>query len=299
MMRLTLRDVRVELALCLLAPALVLAVVMIPGFWQIGKMKGSVAKRSELLSEIPMLEFKLAKSIQALGSYRVHNGGKDKSGELSLQTSQPATEQGVTVKTVNTEKLGPAETPAALDYRVAMSGEGSLTSIICTLGMLERPVQCFKATSVRLRAKTFTPPMAYDIDCIFMSRCLVSRQDELAPPKGGMSEAVKTLDSALVALGSLAKASPPVLDTRRINTRKGIIIEEAEEATPEGPVPFRINGIVRNGRLPLVMTDRGVVAQGAVLDGYRILKIADDHVLVVSPQGRQEKLMLYQAEAQP
>jgi type II secretory pathway component PulC len=56
---------------------------------------------------------------------------------------------------------------------------------------------------------------------------------------------------------------------------------------------FVLNGIIRDKKNPLAMTDRGLFGVGDTVDGYKILSIADDQVMVQGDSGRQETVKLY------
>lgn len=293
------KAVRVELAICLLAPIVALAVIAIPGYGHIRQLKRDVTSQARLLDEIPLQRQGVEAATKALGPYRMRNGGKDKSGELSLQVSQAASREGITIKSVNADKVIPAPSPACVEYRIAMAGEGTLGPVIRVLDELDRPVQCLKVVSFRLRAKAFIPQTLYDVDTVFVSDSLLSTDVAASPLQGGLEARLGRVHEGVLAVEAKGKVRKPVLDTRKIDRRKLEIKEEVAPVLVDAPVGFRLNGVIRDGQKPLALTDRGVFGVGDSIDGYRIIKVADDHIVVMGRLGQQEKVPLYSTEAKP
>jgi hypothetical protein len=56
---------------------------------------------------------------------------------------------------------------------------------------------------------------------------------------------------------------------------------------------FALTGIVQDMKNPLALTDRGLFGVGDRVDGYEIVAIGNDHVLVLGANGRTETVKLY------
>jgi hypothetical protein len=293
------KAVRIELMICLLAPIVVLVLIALPGFGYVRQLRQEVDKQAAFLDKIPLQESRLKQAAKVLSPYRMLDGGKDLSGELSLQVSQAGTDKGVTIKSVNAEKVVPSPNPAFLEYRITMAGEGSLGAFIRTLEELSRPVKCHKVASLRLRAKTFIPQTIYDVDTVFVSDSLVSLEAGVSPLSGSQSELLARLREGTLAVEAKANVRPPVLDTRKIDRRKIEIKDEVAPVISDEAVGFRVTGIIQDKRDPLVLLDRGVFGVGDTVDGYKIVNISKDHIVVVGRQGRQELIPLYKNEAKP
>lgn len=296
---LSIRNVKVELALCLLAPVVVLILIAAPGYWAIGRMNQAIARRVAVITDIPLLQMHLAKGVKVLAPYRMHNAGKEKGGAIAQQFNQVAAEEGVTIKSVNAERVAAVNGNQAFsDYHVAMSGDGHLNAIVKTMDSLNKPGQCFRVQSLRLRYKAGVS-LIYDVDWSYVVRCLTEEKTE-QPFGGGSVEPLLTrLIAGNTALEARMKSSRPPLDVSPLDRRTGVTIETVEPVMPDGPVPFRLTGVVRDGRQPMALTDQGIIVEGGVVAGFRITKVADDHVIVVSPQGRKEVVPLYRTEVEP
>ncbi len=293
------RAFRFELAICIGAPIVVLLAIAIPGASHIRTVKNDILQRKALLDEIPVIEHRLSVANQVMAPYRVKNGGKDKSGELSQQVNKAALDEGIKVKAVNAEKVALPESPYSLDYRVSMSGEGGLGAMVRMMDALDRPGQCIRVSSVRLRAKTIIPRPVYDADWQFQYRYIPSVAAPVAAVPGGVDELIKRLGVAVDVLKGLGKGSRKVLDTAKLENRKAAVVLQPVPVAPDTPVSFRLHGIAEDGRVSLALTDRGVFGVGDSVDGYRIIKVAKDHIIVESKQGRQELISLYKNEVNP
>ena len=287
-----------ELAICIGAPLVVLLAIAIPGYYHIRNVKNEIRQRTALLDEIPVIEHRLSVVKQALAPFRVKNGGKDKSGELSQQVNKSAVDEGIKVKAVNSEKVVIPESPNSLDYRVTASGEGGLSSVIRMMDALDQPVQCLKVASVKLRAKSILPRPVYDAEWQFQYRYLPSKTAVAMAPAGGVAEPLKRLGVSVDALKSLGKDKGKLLDTAKLESRKAAV-QAPVALVSDTPVSFTLHGIAEDGRGSLALTDRGVVGVGDSIDGYRIITVAKDHIVVESKQGRRELVPLYTSEAKP
>lgn len=292
------RTFRVELAICLAAPVLVLAVIAIPGYGHIRKLKADIAMREFWLNDIPAIEHQLAAASRVLASYRVSSEGKDKVGELSLMLSRAATEQGVTVKSVMAEKSFAPETPYYLDYRIPLIGEGKLGSVVRTMDGLDQPVQCLRVSLLRLKGRMFQKPRVYDVEWVYQARFVSTSAPEGKMLAGKMEDHLATLNGAIATLETIAKEKKRPLDTGTLDKRD-VIVPDTPVGVMETPISFRLTGIVRDGNRSLALTDRGVVGVGDSIDGYEITAIGNDGIVVESPTGRKERVFLYKNEAKP
>lgn len=287
-----------ELAICIGAPLVVLLAIAIPGTSHIRTVKNDIRQREALLNEIPAIEHRLLGAKQALDPYRAKNGGKDKSGELSQLVNKAAVDEGIKVKAVNSEKVVIPESLNSLDYRVTASGEGGLSSVIRMMDALDQPIQCFKVASVKLRAKSILPRPVYDAEWQFQYRYLPAKTAVAMAPAGGVAELLKRLGVAVDTLNGLGKDKGKLLDTAKLASRKAAV-QESIAVVPDTPLSFKLHGIAEDGRGSLALTDRGVFGVGDSVDGYRIITVAKDHIIVESKQGRRELISLYKSEVNP
>lgn len=293
------RAFRFELAICIGAPLVVLLAIAIPGYVHIRSVKSDIRAREVLLDEIPVMERRLLVVSQMLAPYRVKNGGKDKIGELQQQVNKLAEEQGVKVKSVNAEKVAVPDSPSSMDYQVSLAGEGGLVGTIRMMDALDQPVQCLKVASVKLRAKSILPHPVYDAEWLFQYRFIPSKTVEEKAPRGGVAQPFQKLGDAVEAMKGLGKGRGRALDMARLESRMTAVAKEPEPVIPETPVSFRLHGIAEDGRGSLALTDRGVFGVGDSIDGYRVIQVAKDHIIVQSRQGRRELVPLYTNEANP
>lgn len=299
MANLPVRTMRIELSVCLLAPVFVLALIAITGYGHIARLKREVAAQITSLAEIPLLETRLADAAKALDPYRLKNGGRDRNGELSLYVSQSGALHGMTVKSVIADKMVPVS-PAFMENRIVMGGEGTLGPLIRMLEDLNQPDRCFKVASLRIRARTFTPQTVYDVESVFVADFLGSSGADGTPLSGNLEANLGRLCDGTQAVLAKSKAPKAMLDTHKIDSRKMVAGEKVVPlAVPDETVGFKLQGIIRDGRAPLALTDRGVFGVGDYIDGYRVTKVADEYILVVGRQGRQERVPLYKAEVSP
>lgn len=292
MARQKVRAFRVELAICIGAPLVVLAVIALVGYGRLGGLRGEIAQREAILDGIPVIENRLAVAEQVLGLYRLKNGGKDTSGELSQQVSALAAEHGIKVKSVNSEKVADPESPHSLDYRLAIAGEGAYGAGIRLLDSLEDPVQCVKIASLRLRPKTLLPVPSYDAEVQFQYRFLPLKAREGVAGGGDCREQFAKLGNVLDALKGV-RGKKTILDMTRLEKRSQAASRVPVVVVPEVPIAFRLNGIAADGQKPLALTDRGVFGVGDSIDGYRVIAVEKDRLIVEGRRGGQVIINLY------
>lgn len=293
------RAFRFELVLCVVTPIIVLLVIAIPGYLHIRNVKSEIQVRETLLDEIPVIESRLSVVRQLLIPYRVKNGGKDKIGELSQQVNKAAMDQGIKVKAVNAEKVVLAESPYSMDYRVSLGGEGGLVGMIRTMDALDQFGQCFKVASMRMRLKSSQPQPVYDAEWQFQYRYIPSKSGEAGFAGGLGPEQFKRLGVAMDAIKGFGKGKGSLLDTSKLENRNVSVAQETAPVAPEVPVSFKLHGVAEDGRGPLALTDRGVFGVGDSIDGYKIIKVEKDHIVVANRQGRREIVSLYTSESTP
>lgn len=293
------RAFRFELAICIGVPMVVLLAIAIPGYVHIRTVKKEIQIQQSLLDEIPVIDSRLSMMKKILVSYRVKNGGKDKIGELSQLVNKTAVDQNIKVKSVNAEKVVLPDSPHSMDYHVAMGGECGLVGAIRMMDALDLNTYCSKVASLKMRAKSFMPQPVYDADWQFQYRYLPSKISEVGAPAGGGAEMLKKLGVAIDELNGFGKDKGTVLNTARLESRKVVVAQEPVPVEPEQPITFRLNGIAEDGRGSLALTDRGVFGVGDTIDGYKIVKVAKDHIVVESKKGRREIVSLYKSEASP
>ena len=291
-------SVRVELAVCALTPLAVLCAVAIPGYWHVARLKAATEHQATVLASVPIIERRVALAEAVLKPYRFVNGESDRGGPLALGVGRAAEAGGVTAKSVTSEKSVVPDHPACLDYQVKLIGEGTLGAVIRMMDAVERSPARLKAGSLRMRAKGFHPKTIYDVEMTYVSRSLtVEAGAHPPPPVGGSLAALPRLQALTEEVGGAMRTDWAVPDTATIDRRKSIVKEAPIRIVPDALPEFKLNGIVRDGREPLALTDKGVFAAGDHIDGYKLIKIEADRVVVVGQQGRQEVVRLYKTEA--
>jgi hypothetical protein len=287
---------RVELAVCLVVPLLVLAALAIPGHLYVRRLEQSLLERTACLERVPEMERKLVEARQVLRPFAVASAEGDKGSELTLTVEKAAQSFGFTTRSADVEKKSGTGAQAWSDYKVTLNGVGSLKSIIGMLDFLEHPSRRFQVNQVTLNAKGFVPEATYEGEVV-----LTSRTVDPSPDTGG-SGSVPKLTAAqgaerVVRLGQLTalvrlwseEARSPLVIALKSEPRKEV--ERLEQRRPTSL--FVLNGIIRGHKHPLAMTDRGLFGVGEEVDGYKILSIADDQVVVQGKSGPPETVKLY------
>ncbi|MEI6516435.1 MAG: hypothetical protein WCO77_10675, partial [bacterium] len=125
-----------ELAVCLIVPPVVILAMLLCGFVYERKQERLLAQRSSLLSLIPGLEQTKRMAQQVLKPFIVPGVAKDRAADLSLCVSDVAQKFGFVIGSSSVEKQGDPGAGVWLDYKVTLSGEGPLTSLIAMLDYL-------------------------------------------------------------------------------------------------------------------------------------------------------------------
>lgn len=287
------RSFQIELAICIGAPLVVLLAIAISGASHIRTLKKDIRHREALLDEIPSIEQRLAAANQVMAPFRFNNGAKDKSGELSQQVNKAAMDEGIRVKVVNAEKAVYPESPYSLDYQVAMSGEGGMGAMIRMMDALDKPGQSIRVDSVKLMARSILPRPVYEADWQFNFRYIPAVAAQVASPPGSVDMELKRLAVAVDFLKGAGKRAVKVINTAKLESRRVPTAPASIPVAPDAPVSFRLHGVAEDGRGSLAMTDRGVFGEGASVDGYLIIKVAKDHIVVQNKRGQRELIPLY------
>jgi hypothetical protein len=143
------------------------------------------------------------------------------------------------------------------------------------------------------------PDPVYDVEAVFLSDALVAQGPAASPLTGDLTARLGRLSEAAGALEARVGARKATLDTRKIDRKKAAVKEYVAPVIPDEAVGFKLNGIIRDGRDPLALTDRGLFGVGDSIDGYRITRMGADYIEVVGRQGRKEIILLYGTEAKP
>jgi hypothetical protein len=286
---------RVELATCLLVPLAVLLAVIVGGYGYITREKKAVMKPVASLEKVPLLESRLSIAQKSLSSYRMKNGGKE-NGEWSHRVSQAASVKGVGVKSINVEKIVPQISVSCNDYRIQVCGEGRMAAAVGWLDELDQPARCFRVATLKMRPVKLAPNQVYELEAVINARAISMVSSPGEDWSGRIDPALEKLNKLTAAVNQMAKTKWQELDTRILDERDRCAITDKPSSTPLPVLSLKINGIVNDGRKPLALTDRGVFGEGDALDGYRIQKVANDHIVVVDGEGGQTIVRLYKSE---
>ena len=286
---------RVELATCLLVPLVVLLAVSICGFAFAARAKKAVIEPSALLEEVPLLESRLSLAQKALSNFRINNGGKE-NGEWSHRVSQAASVKGVVVKSINVEKITTQAGTSCNDYRIQVSGEGRMAAVVGWLDELDQPARCFRVTQIKMRFLKSGPSQVYEVEAVINARAMTMHSPPGEEWLGRIGPALEKLNGLIVSVNLMAKTKWPELDTHLLDERDRSFKEKKPELTPLAPFSLKLNGIVKDGRKSLALTEKGVFEEGDIMEGFRILNVATDHIVVVDGEGHQTMVPLYKSE---
>ena len=292
-----------ELAICLGLPPLVIVAMLLTGFIYGHSQARRLAQRAGLMNLIPVLEQKTGMAHKALKPFVVPGVAKDMAADLSLCVSDAAQKNGFTIHSENVEKQVGPEAGVWTDYKLTLSGEGPLTSLIAMLDYLEQPERRFRAVQVSLKTTQLTPETTCAVDLVLMSRVVADHNGDsgvgqVGPIIPATAEAVGVkLDKAVAGVKSWATEPVSLLSLKNLQNRVPFTEPAASQVEAEPQVSFRLTGIVREQNLPMIMTDRGVFGVGDEVDGFKIEAIGVDKVTVISKSGRRETVRLYKSGA--
>lgn len=285
-----LRSGRVELVVCLLGPVLAFAAIVIPGRVYCSKLQRTIEGRRDCLAQMPRLETQLAEARRVLQPFVSSSANGDKAAELTLAVEKAAQSFGFVTRSVDVAKQG--EGPAWVDYRVVISGGGTLKSAVGMLSFLENPARRFRVGKATLRGAGDGHADNYDGEIVLVSRAITP----VATSIKGAAVARTDVSRALNQPGRLSQlvASVKSWVEEKTANPKFPTRQDTVQAQPSAPtVPFTLNGIVRDRKIPLALTDRGVIGIGDKIDGFTLRSVADDHVVVMEPGGTLLTVQLY------
>jgi len=290
-----------ELAICLAVPLVVVLAMILTGFFYGRKQERRLAQRTALLNLVPELEQKMGAAKKALKPFVAPGVGKDMAADLSLCVSDAAQKHGFTIRSSNVEKQVEPGAGAWTDYKLTLSGEGSLSALIAMLDFLGQPQRRFQAAQISLRTTQLIPETTCSADLVLMSRVVVDRNGEFGVRQVGVTVPSKAEDIG----AKLGKATEKVnswiaepvtpLSIKNLLNRVAYVAPAPSQVEAEPQVSFRLTGVVGNKTSPVIMTDRGVFGVGDEVDGFKVESISADKVSVISKSGRRETVRLYRA----
>ncbi len=294
-----------EMVLCIGAPLLLIAVIAVAGFLHCRSREKVLSERENLLRQIPVLEKQADAARQALLPFVVSGTGRDKAAELSLCASEAAQKYGLVVRTSSMEKQISAEAGNWTDYKLTMKGDGSIASLVSVLDYLEHAQRRFRAEQVNYRTTQLVPVTAGSCEMTLVSRVVVDKSDAgLSVPVGAVTPAQASgmglkLGQAMAAVEAWTGEKVVPLSVKSLESRSPHIAMGVAQQEAEPQVSFRLTGVIRDRKRPVVMTDKGVFGVGDEIDGFKIKAITEDTVTVVSKSGRLETVRLYSKVERP
>jgi hypothetical protein len=297
------RSGRFELLVCLAGPLLVLAAVAIPGHLYRRDLREDVRNRHVWLDRLPELERQLAEVKTVLNPFLTGAEG-ERSAALTLSADQAVALSGFKAHSVNVEKQPGTDGSSWSDYSVAMNGSGTLITFVRMLDYLGDPARQLRVAQLTLKAREFTPELVYDGDMVLVSRAVTPPVDF-----GGAGNVARVtlaqsdtlMERAKQRVGSVqawAMRKPTPLDTKLLEGRVRSVNVAEPAAPPEDGAVFRLRGIVQRKQKPLAMTDSGVFGVGDEVNGFKIVSIEEDRVVLLHKSGRRETVNLYADEVQ-
>jgi len=293
------RTGQLELVLCLAAPPVVVSIMVLFGFLYERNQARRLAQQDRLMTLIPVLEQKAGSAHQALKPFVSLEGTKDMAADLSLVVSDAAQKYGFAIGSANVEKQVGTGNGSWTDYKLTLSGEGALISLIALLDHLGQPQRRFNVAQVSLKATRLIPEMTCSADLILVSRVMTDQNRDLGigPLRSITPVVAEELGAKVGEKSELVKSwatAPAVpLSLKQLQDRMDYVPVVPTQVEVEPQVSFRLTGIVREKNFPMIMTDRGVFGVGDEVDGFIIESIGVDKVSLVSKGGRHETVKLY------
>jgi hypothetical protein len=291
---------RIELAVCILGPLLVLAGVTVPGRLYCRHWDENLKARSTWLERLPEMEAHVEQARRTLLLFGTHDPAADRGSELTLAANKAAKVQGVVLRSVNVDRQQPGDgSDGLMDYRVTLSGEAALSSIIAMLDALERPPERCRVAHVTLRSRGGQPEETYEGDMVLVARTVAAgassstASDAPAPTWSQIDGLGDRLRSAGISIRAWAGEQRPPLKLEGLLNRKAPVAIAAPVEGVSLPLSIKLSGVIWGGKRPLAITDRGVFGVGDEVGGYTIGAIAEDHVELTDRRGRREKVSLY------
>jgi hypothetical protein len=288
-----------ELAICITVPLVVIIAMLIVGFVYGHRQERLIAQRSSLMNLIPVLEQKIMAAHKTLKPFVVPGVAKDMAADLSLSVSDAALKYGFVIRSSNVEKQPGSDAGAWLDYKLTLSGDGALTSLIAMLDYLGQPPYRFHAIQVSLGTTRLAPETTVSADLVLVSRVVGNRDGiseiglvgDVTPTKAAATGEI--LFKAATGVSLWAAEPVTLLSLKNLQNRVLYVPSESIASEPDSLVPFRLTGVIRDGKYPVIMTDQGVFGVGDEVSGYKIEAIGEDTVSVTSRGGQRESLRLY------
>lgn len=290
---------RLELTGIILFPIALLGLIHAVAFIHGRRLEREIALRRLHLRLVPTMEKRFDGARERMKPFMDAEDGVDGSSELTMRVSRGAQESGFATRAVKLEKLPAAEGGAWTDYKVVASGEGTLQALTRFLDDCERiGPRPFRVTQARIAARSLSPETVYDAEFELMLRALHcdkaaakpvlpvfgARLDEVA-----IAKSAARVDGLLDAIQKRQRSQPGLLPLAKLTGRQSAYgPAEAREA------PFRLTGVIRDAKKPLALTDQGLMGVGEERDGFRVIEIRDDAVVVEKPQGGRIVMKLYQ-----
>lgn len=296
---------RFELAIYILLPIVVFAGIAAVEASYSRRVGKEIISRQALLKLLPELERRTQDVCGRLVPFSAMDDGADGSSELTMRVNKTAQERGMLTKSVKLEKLPLPANNCWSDFKVSLSGEGSAKALVQVLDDAERNgTQPFRVTGIRAVAKALQPETVYDAEVIFMSRIVNNVMAGVATVP--VVDAVLDSDR-LAKLGRRADVLAAAIEKYRRTQWGPLSLKKMESRAPlvqgpvevEGGIPFKLTGVIRDGKAPLALTDQGLMAVGDESGGYRILEIRNDAVVVKNRQGVKTVVPLYSAGGGP
>lgn len=282
-----------DVVISVLAPLVVLAAVIIPGRIYCLSKSQSLAAREACIEQVPVMEVQLAEARRVLREFTETEAGVDKASELTLVAEKASQEFGFTTRAANVTKQASPDTERWADYQLMINGGGSLKSIIGMLDYLENPVHRFQAKQVVLKANSIGASSQYEGSVVLSTRVLqpvpAASKPKRAITTAQAMEQSERFNRLTIGLKSwLSEKRDPLLASNSSRTTVNPIAQSLKPSRV-----FVLNGIARDSRNPLAMTDRGVFGIGEKVDGYTIVDISNDQVILSDSNGRREVVTLY------
>jgi hypothetical protein len=105
------------------------------------------------------------------------------------------------------------------------------------------------------------------------------------------------MDEASKSIARTISAPREPIPMEQLTESKSIAPVAAEAANQA--ISFRLDGVVLNESVPLVMTSHGVVGLGGEVDGFKVVDIQEDAVTFSDQQGHLTKILLYKDGSTP
>lgn len=290
---------RLELTGIILLPIVLLVLIHAVEYVHCRRVEREIALRRLHLRLVPMMEKRFDGARERMKLFMDAEDGADGSSELTMRVSRGAQEAGFSTRAVKLEKLPATEGGSWTDYKVVASGEGTLQALARFLDDCERiGPRPFRVTQARIAARSLSPETVYDAEFELMLRALHCDKPAAKPlmpifgarvDEAAVLKSATRVDGLLDAIQKRQRSQPGLLPLAKLTGRQSAYgpVEETE-------APFRLTGVIRDAKKPLALTDQGLMGIGEERDGFRVVEIREDAVVVEKPQGGRIVMKLYQ-----